>query len=331
MALEGRLVDAKSSLKDNWRHHNPKEHFSIKTKIIMREELDDDGAQDADEDTTSGLRQPPNLEVTDQTFDHAAEGNHKDNDEESTVRKFFGIRVVAVFVEDIEDGRAARPGFDRRWVVHHGRYRRSCLGHSLGGLMSIRGGSSDGGGNSRRSPIRRIEDGGKGQVGPTVGELHGIVEHLTGNMLGGGGKLGRHDRTSMVRQWILRLGSGLPTLTIAHLLVSGDIDCSLVVVTKQLSLRGGPFVLCHELGVNFGVNISIVPLLFHPAGGGGGGRSPVVSLEARPVIFLPPMPHRRNLGPIGYVHTAFIGPFQPLLFFVFIIIVVSSDLDATIH
>ena len=91
--------------------------------------------------------------MADQTFDHTAKGNYKDNDEESTVRKFFGIRVVAVLVENVENGRAARPRFDRRWVVHDGRYRRSCLGHSLGGLMSIRGGSSDGGGGMSPLPI----------------------------------------------------------------------------------------------------------------------------------------------------------------------------------
>mmetsp|Transcript_1499 Transcript_1499/g.3255 ORF Transcript_1499/g.3255 Transcript_1499/m.3255 type:complete len:312 (-) Transcript_1499:443-1378(-) len=46
------------------------------------------------------------------------------------------------------------------------------------------------------------------------------------------------------------------------------------------------------------------------------------------MIFQPPTPHRSDLGPIRYVYTSLVGPFDPIVFFVVIIIVVCA---ATIH
>ena len=140
--------------------------------------------------------------------------------------------------------------------------------------------------------------------------MHGIVEHLTGDVLGGSGKLGRRDQTE-VRRWILRLGSRLPILDIVHLLVSGDINCSLIIVTEELpSPRGGLFVLCHELSLNYSVNTGILPLIFLQ--------------EAQSVVFQVPTPHRSNLGPIRYVYTSLVGPFEPIIFFAVIVIFVCA-------
>ena len=101
MTLKGRLVDTESSLEDNGRHHDAKEHFSIKAKIVVREESDNHGAKNADKDAAPGLRQPSDLEVADKTLDHTTKGNHEHNDEESTVGKFLGIWMVAVLVKNI--------------------------------------------------------------------------------------------------------------------------------------------------------------------------------------------------------------------------------------